>query len=70
VLTLATVVTAASWAGAGSGPAAVMLAWTFTIIWLGIAILTASVMLESRRQIRAARTLPPHGPSGRTSVCH
>jgi hypothetical protein len=68
VLTLASVVTAASWAGAGSGPAAVMLAWTLTLIWLGIAILTASVMLESRRHARATGTLPPPGRSGRTSL--
>jgi Domain of unknown function (DUF1707) len=68
VITAATAVTAASWAGAGSGPAAVMLAWTFTITWLGILILTVAVMLESRRQQRSAGKLPPHGTAGRTSL--
>jgi hypothetical protein len=68
VITAATAVTAASWAGAGSGPAAVMLVWTFTITWLGILILTVAVILESRRQERSAGKPPPHGPAGRTSL--
>jgi hypothetical protein len=59
VITAATAVTAASWAGAGSGPAAVMLVWTFTITWLGILILTVSVMLESRRPAHHRGCIPP-----------
>lgn len=68
VIAAATAVTAASWAGAWSGPLALMMVWTLTVIWLGIVILTVAVMLESRRQARSAGRLPPHGTAGRTSL--
>ena len=60
-----TVLTAGAWAAAllsqADGQAVAMLVWTFTFAWLGIVILSASVMLESRAprnltRSRAVRT--------------
>ena len=68
VITVATAVTAASWAGASSGPDALLLAWTFTMIWLGTLLLTLSVMIDSRRRDRTAGRLPPPGADRKTSL--
>jgi len=54
VLTATTVLTAGAWVGAwfarAHEGAAVMLAFVFTFAWLGMLILTATVLAESRRQ--------------------
>ncbi len=56
VISASTVVTAGAWAGAWFARAhegtAVMLVFVFTSAWLGMLILTASVLAESRRQRR------------------
>lgn len=71
VIGAATAVTAASWAaalGQANDQAVFMLVWTFTIAWLGILILTVTVMLESRRQKCSGGQLPPRGTDGRTAL--
>ena len=72
VIAATTVLTGAVWAGAlgsqADGQALGLLVWSFTFLWLGIVTLVGAVMLESRRQRRSDRQLPPaSGPRGRPS---
>jgi hypothetical protein len=63
-----TVLTGTVWAGAWQSQTDSQvwgaLALTFTLVWLGIVILAGAVMLESRRQKRPGRQLPPTPRSG------
>src|SRR5215472_5367862 len=73
VIAATTVLTGGVWAGAlvsqADGQALGLLVWSFTFLWLGIVMLVGSVMLESRRQNRSGRQLPPaSGPGGRASA--
>ena len=46
-------------------PAALMLALTFTVVYLGTMLLAGAVLLESRHEQRSGRQLPPRsGPRG------
>ena len=72
VIAATTVLTGGVWAGAlvsqADGQALGLLGWSFTFLWLGIVTLVGAVMLESRRQRRSDRQLPPaSGPRGRPS---
>ena len=72
VIAATTVLTGAVWAGAlgsqADGQALGLLVWSFTFLWLGIVTLVGAVMLESRRQRRSDRQLPPaSGQGGRPS---
>jgi hypothetical protein len=74
VITATTVLTAGAWVGArfarAHEGAAVMLVFISTFAWLGMLILTATVMAESRRQRHPGGQLPPRpapGAGGRTS---
>jgi len=68
VIGATTVLTGAVWAGAlgsqADGQAMGLLVWSFTFLWLGIVILVGAVMLESRRQRRPDRQLPPASGQG------
>jgi hypothetical protein len=68
VIAATTVLTGSVWAGGllsqtDSAPWGA-LAWTFTMLWLGIVMLVSSVMIESRRQRRSDGPLPPADGDG------
>jgi uncharacterized membrane protein len=74
MIVAATVLTAGAWAGAWFARAhegtAVMLVVISTFAWLGVLILTAAVMAESRRHRHSGGQLPPRpvpGAGGETS---
>ena len=58
-----TVLAGSAWTGAllsqTGSQALAALVWTLTFVWFGTLILVGSVLLESRRQRRSARQLPP-----------
>ena len=63
VIAATTVLTGAVWAGAWQSQTDSQvwgaLVLTFTLVWVGIVIFAGAVMLESRRQERPGRPLPP-----------
>jgi hypothetical protein len=72
VITAATVLTGAVWAGAlfsnTDNQVVSTLVMTFTVLWFGIVLMVGAVMLESRRQQRSDRQLPPaRGQGGHAS---
>jgi len=74
VIIATTVLTAGAWVGAwfarAHEGAAGMLVFISTFVWLGMLILTATVMAESRRQRHSGGQLPPRpapGAGGKTS---
>jgi len=74
VIIVTTVLTAGAWVGAwfarAHEGAAGMLVFISTFIWLGMLILTATMMVESRRQRHSGGQLPPRpapGAGGETS---
>jgi DUF1707 SHOCT-like domain len=74
VIIATTVLTAGAWVGAwfarAHEGAAGMLVFISTFVWLGMLILTATVMVESRRQRHSGGQLPPRpapGAGGKTS---
>ena len=68
VIAATTVLTGAVWAGAWQSQTDSQvwgaLVLTFTLVWVGIVIFAGAVMLESRRQERPGRPLPPTSRSG------
>jgi hypothetical protein len=68
VIAATTVLTGAVWAGAWQSQTGSQvwgaLVLTFTLVWVGIVIFAGAVMLESRRQERPGRPLPPTPRSG------
>ena len=68
LIAAATVPAVGVWAAALLTPtenqALILLFWIVSYVWLGIVILTGSVMIESRRQKRTGGQLPP-APGGR-----
>jgi Domain of unknown function (DUF1707) len=67
VMSLGTILTAGVWVAAllAGGTGALMVAFTFTIAYLGTLLLAGAVLLESRHEQRSSRQLPPRsGPGG------